>query len=169
MRSSGMDRHYGKRGASLCCSSCTSRKWPYFRMAYRSACRRASWPVKISSSQRPSSSNHSTRHWPGVWRSSKTFAGSASGWLVFVIMSRAPKYRNVASFAGLLLGLNLVDGASRMNIEARLAVQRTFAMPIERRGADAALRFGFRATRRVFEGAHIRLTPVSRKGIKQRR
>jgi hypothetical protein len=42
-------------------------------------------------------------------------------------------------------------------------------MPIERRGADAALRFGFRATRRVFEGAHIRLTPVSRKGIKQRR
>jgi hypothetical protein len=105
----------------------------------------------------------------GVWRSSKTLAGSAPGWLVFVIMSRAPKYRNVASFTGLLLGLNLVDGASRMNVEARLAVQRTFAMPIERRGADAALRFGFRASWRVFEGAYIRLTPVSRKGIKQRR
>src|ERR1051325_10019195 len=27
-------------------------------------------------------------------------------------------------------------------------------MPIERRGADAALRYGFRATRWVFEGAH---------------
>jgi len=33
------------------------------------------------------------------------------------------------------------------------------AMPIERRGADAALRYGLRATRRIFEGAHIRLTP----------
>ena len=80
-------------------------------------------------------------------------------------MSRAPKDRKLASFAGLLLGLNLVDGASRMNVEARLAVQRTFAMPIERRGADAALHFGFGATWRVFEGAHIRLTPVSRKRI----
>jgi hypothetical protein len=65
---------------------------------------------------------------PGVWRSSKTLAGSAPGWLVFVIMSRAPKDRKLASLAGLLLGLNLVDGASRMNVEARLAVQRTFAM-----------------------------------------
>ena len=80
-------------------------------------------------------------------------------------MSRAPNYPKVAAFAGLLLGLNLVDGASRMNVEARLAVQRTFAMPIERRGADAALHFGFGATWRVFEGAHIRLTPVSRKRI----
>ena len=92
-------------------------------------------------------------------------AGSAPGWLVFVIISRAPKYPNVAAFAGLLLRLHLVDGASRMNVKTRLAVQRTFATPIERRGADAALRFGFGATRRVFEGAHIRLTPVSRKRI----
>src|SRR6266480_4197219 len=57
----------------------------------------------------------------------ENLAGSVPGWLVFVIMSRAPKYRNVASFAGLLLRLHPVDGASRMNIEARLAVQRTFA------------------------------------------
>ena len=80
-------------------------------------------------------------------------------------MSRAPKDRKLASFAGLLLRLHLVGGASRVNVEARLAVQRTFAVPIERWGADAALRFGFGATRRVFEGAHIRLTPVSRKRI----
>src|SRR5438105_14565842 len=130
-------------------------------MAYRSACRRASWPVKISNSQRPSSSNHSTRHWPGVPRSSKTLAGSVPGWLVFVIMFRAPSYPNVAAFASLLLRLHLVDGASGMNVKARLAVERTLAMPIERRGADAALRFGFRATRRVFEGAHVRLTPTA--------
>jgi hypothetical protein len=52
-----------------------------------------------------------------------------------------------------------------MNVEGRLAVQRTFAMPIECRGADAALRFGFGATRRVFEGAHALLTPVGRKRI----
>src|SRR5438105_2664238 len=45
-------------------------------MAYRSACRRAVGPLKISNSQRPSSSNHSTRHWPGVPPSSKTLAGS---------------------------------------------------------------------------------------------
>src|ERR1044071_825078 len=128
-------------------------------MADRSACRRASWPVKISNSQRPSSSNHSTRHCPGVWRSSKTLAGSAPGWLVFVIMSLAPNDRKLASFAGLLLRLHLVDGASRVNVEAGLAVQRSFAMPIERRGADAALRYGFRATRWVFEGAHTLLTP----------
>jgi len=56
-----------------------------------------------------------------------------------------------------------------MNVEARLAVQRTFAMPIEYRGADAALRFGFGATRSVFEGAHVRLTPICRKGINRRR
>ena len=36
--------------------------------------------------------NHSTRHWPGVTRSSKTLAGSAPGWLVFVIMARPPNY-----------------------------------------------------------------------------
>jgi hypothetical protein len=35
-------------------------------MAYRSACRRASGPVKISNSHRPSQSNRSTHHWPGV-------------------------------------------------------------------------------------------------------
>jgi len=82
-----VDRGYGKRGASLCSCSCTSLKCPHFCIAYRKACRRASRPTKISNSQRPSSSNHSTRHWPGVARSSKTFAGSAPGWVVFVIMS----------------------------------------------------------------------------------
>src|SRR5436190_22544883 len=46
-----------------------------------------------------------------------------------------------------------------MIVELRMAVERAMAMPIERRGADAALRYGFRATRRIFEGAHIRLTP----------
>ena len=45
-------------------------------MAYRSASRRAVGPAQISNSQRPSSSNHSTRHWPGVPRTSKTLAGS---------------------------------------------------------------------------------------------
>ena len=84
-------------------------------------------------------------------------------------MCRAPKHRKLASFTGLLLGLNLVDGASRMNVQARLAVQRTFAMPIECRGADAALRFGFGTIRSVFEGAYIRLTPICRKGINRRR
>jgi len=69
-------------------------------------------------------------------------------------MPRAPKDRKLTSFTGLLLRLNLVNRAFRMNVEARLAVQRTSAMPIERRGADAALRFGFGATRSVFEGAH---------------
>src|SRR5262249_33307714 len=133
---------------------------PYFCIAYRSACRRASWPVKISNSQRPSSSNHSTRHWPGIARSSKTFAGSAPGWVVFVIMARAPKnYPNVAALAGLLRRLGPVDGASRMKIEARTPVERALPMPVERRGADAALRYGFRATRSVFEGAHTLLTP----------
>src|SRR5205085_10758858 len=122
-------------------------------MAYRSACRRAPSP----NSQRPSSSNHSTRHWPGVSRSSKTLAGSAPGWLIFVIMSRTPSY--VSALAGLLLRLRPVDGAFRMKVELRMAVERAVAMPIERGGADAALRYGFRATRRVFEGAHIRLTP----------
>src|SRR6266550_8528593 len=87
-----LDRCYGKRGASPCCSRCTSLKCPYFCIAYRSACRRASGPVKISNSHLPSSSNHSTRHWPGVARSSRTFAGSAPGWLVFVIMARPPNY-----------------------------------------------------------------------------
>jgi hypothetical protein len=64
--------------------------------------------------------------------SRKRLAGSAPGWLVFVIMSRAPRHRKLASFAGLLLRLQPVDGASRMNVETRLAVQRTLAMPIER-------------------------------------
>jgi len=72
-------------------------------------------------------------------------------------MSRAPSY--VAALAKLLLRLRPVDGAFRMIVELRMAVERAMAMPIERRGADAALRYGFRATRRIFEGAHIRLTP----------
>src|SRR5262249_16450513 len=156
------DRGYGKRGASLCSSSCTSLNCPYFRIAYRSACRRASSPLKMSNSQRPSSSNHSTRHWPGVARSSKTFAGSVPGWVVFVIMIRAPKnYPNVATLAGLLLRLGPVDRTSRVKVKARTPVERALSMPIERGGADAALRYGFRATRPVFDGAHILLTPPS--------
>jgi len=75
-------------------------------------------------------------------------------------MSRAPNYPNVAALPGLLLRLNVVDGASRMNVEARLAVQRPFAMPIERRGAGTALRDGSGATGRVFRGAHVALTPA---------
>src|SRR5436305_13992864 len=58
-------------------SSWTSSKCPYRLTAYRSACARASGPVKMSNSLRPSSSNHSTRHRPGLTRSSKTLAGSA--------------------------------------------------------------------------------------------
>ena len=116
--------------------------------------------VKISNSQRPSSSNHSTRHWPVTARSSNTFAGSAPGWAVFVIMVWAQKkYPCVATLAGLLLRLAPVDWAPRMKVEARTPVERALSMPIERRGADAALRFGFGAPRRVFEGAHILLTP----------
>src|SRR6476646_802892 len=116
--------------------------------------------VKISNSQRPSSSNHSTRHWPVTARSSNTFAGSAPGWAVFVIMVRAPKdYPSVATLAGLLLRLGPVDGASRMKVEARTPVERALSVPVERRGADAALRGGLRATRWVFEGAHILSTP----------
>jgi hypothetical protein len=57
----------------LIAGKATSLKCPYFCMAYRSACRRASAPVKISTSLPPSSSNHSTPHWPS--RSSKTMAG----------------------------------------------------------------------------------------------
>ena len=77
-------------------------------------------------------------------------------------MVRAPKnYPNVAAFAGLLRRLGAVNGASRMKVEARTPVQRAFSMPIERRGADAALRYGFRATRWVFEGAHTLLTPTT--------
>src|SRR5262249_35386795 len=75
-------------------------------------------------------------------------------------MVRAPKnYPNVATLAGLLLGLGPVEGASRMKVEARTPLERALSMPIERRGADAALCCGFRATRRVFEGAHTLLTP----------
>src|SRR5262249_16376284 len=129
----------------------------------RSACRRASWPLNTSSVALPPSSTHSTHHWPGVARSSKTFAGSSSGWVVFVIMARAPKnYPNVAALAGLLLRLGPVDGASRMKVEARRPVERALSTPIERRGADAALRYGFRATRWVFEGAHTLLTSFTR-------
>jgi hypothetical protein len=136
-------------------------------VAYRSACRRASWPPNTSSVALPPSSTHSTHHRPGAARSSKTFAGSAPGCVVFVIIVRAPKnYPNVATLAGLLLRLGAVDGASRMKVEARTPkveartpVERAFSMPIERRGADAALRYGFRATRWVSEGAHTLLTP----------
>src|SRR5215471_9698331 len=48
-------------------------------MAYRSASRRAVGPVKICNSPRPSSPIQSTRHCPGVSRSSNTFAGSVIG------------------------------------------------------------------------------------------
>src|SRR5438552_1936139 len=80
-------------------------------------------------------------------RSSKTLAGSAPGWLVFVIMFRLPKFPSVAALAGLLIRLHLV------------AVERSLAMTIERRGANIALLDGFRATRRILEGAHALLTP----------
>jgi hypothetical protein len=43
-------------------------------------------------------------------------------------------------------------------VKARLTMQRALPVPIEGRGADAALRDGFPATRQVFGGAHIDLT-----------
>ena len=78
---------------------------------------------------------------------------------------RLPSYPNVAAARDCCSASGRVAGAFRMKVALRMAEQRIFAMPIERRGADAALRFGFGATRRVFEGAHIRLTPVRRKRI----
>jgi len=41
-------------------------------------------------------------------------------------------------------------GAFSVEVKARLTVQRALAVPIEDRGAGAALRNGFRATGRMF-------------------
>jgi hypothetical protein len=154
-----VDRGYGKRGASLCSCSCTSLKCPYFCIAYARLAvahrgRRKS-PIRSGHHRRTTrpaigqALRDPRRHLPARRRGGLSLSSC-----------RAPKkYPCVATLAGLLLRLAPVDWAPRMKVEARAAVERALSMPIERRGADAALRFGFGAPRRVFEGAHILLTP----------
>ena len=68
----------------------------------RRAFARASGPVKISNSHRPSSSNHSTRHWP---RSSKTLAGSVPDLLIVLVFQRRPDDTSIISRNRLLRDL----------------------------------------------------------------
>ena len=77
-----------------------------------------------------------------------------SSWLIIVVLLAS--HPDLAGCLGTLPYFVLMNGAFPVIVETRSTVQRALPVPIEGRGADAALRDGFRTAGWIF--AHTLLT-----------